>query len=198
MIIKTTTAIILFFINNLINNNFKIIPLIAGEYIDSGFSGKDDKRPEFERLLTDIRANKVNTVLVYKLDRIGRSLKHLLNLFEEFKSRKVEFISLTQNINTGTPEGKMFWQMLGVFAEFEREMIVARTLAGLDRARRQGKALGRPKGKKNSGDLNRLEALDSFFRIGLVETMKDRRDFRVRPAEQNFYASLLKIPLGRI
>ena len=122
---------------------------IAGEYIDSGFSGKDDKRPEFERLLTDIRANKVNTVLVYKLDRIGRSLKHLLNLFEEFKSRKVEFISLTQNINTGTPEGKMFWQMLGVFAEFEREMIVARTLAGLDRARRQGKALGRPRGRKD-------------------------------------------------
>ena len=59
---------------------------IAGEYIDSGFSGKDDKRPEFERLLADIRANKVSAVLVYKLDRIGRSLKYLLNLLEEFNS----------------------------------------------------------------------------------------------------------------
>ncbi len=123
---------------------------IAGEFLDSGFSGKDDKRPEFERLLSDLRANKIDCVIVYKLDRIGRSLKHLLNLFEEFKNRGVEFISLTQNINTNTPEGKMFWQMLGVFAEFERELIVARTNAGLVRARRQGKALGRPVGKKDS------------------------------------------------
>ena len=69
--------------------------------------------------------------------------------FEEFKSKGVEFISLTQNINTNTPEGKMFWQMLGVFAEYERELIVARTLAGLQRARRQGKALGRPLGAKD-------------------------------------------------
>ena len=119
-------------------------------YCDNGYSGKDDKRPEFERLMADIRANKVDCVLVYKLDRVGRSLKHLLNLFEEFKNRGVEFISLTQNINTNTPEGKMFWQMLGVFAEFERNLIVARTNAGLARAKRQGKTLGRPKGKKDT------------------------------------------------
>jgi len=119
---------------------------ITSEYVDNGFSGKDDKRPQFERLLGDVRANRVDCVLVYKLDRIGRSLKHLLNLFEEFKSKEVEFISLTQNINTNTPEGKMFWQMLGVFAEYERELIVARTLSGLQRARRQGKVLGRPLG----------------------------------------------------
>lgn len=123
---------------------------ITGEYVDNGFSGKDDKRPQFERLLGDVRANKIDCVLVYKLDRIGRSLKHLLNLFEEFKSKGVEFISLTQNINTNTPEGKMFWQMLGVFAEYERELIVARTNAGLQRARKQGKVLGRPVGKGDS------------------------------------------------
>lgn len=123
---------------------------ITGEYVDNGFSGKNEQRPQFERLLGDVRANKVDCVLVYKLDRIGRSLKHLLNLFEEFKSRGIEFISLTQNINTSTPEGKMFWQMLGVFAEYERELIVARTLAGLQRAKRQGKALGRPVGRQDS------------------------------------------------
>jgi DNA invertase Pin-like site-specific DNA recombinase len=122
---------------------------IMGKYVDSGFSGKDDKRPEFERLLSDIRANSVNCVIVYKLDRIGRSLKHLLNLFDEFKNRGVEFISFTQNINTNTPEGKMFWQMLGVFAEYERELIVARTLSGLQRAIKQGKRLGRPAGAKD-------------------------------------------------
>jgi DNA invertase Pin-like site-specific DNA recombinase len=122
---------------------------VTEEYADSGFSGKDDRRPEFERLLSDVRANKVDCVLVYKLDRIGRSLKHLLNLFEEFKNRGVEFISITQNINTTTPEGKLFWQLLGVFAEYERELIVARTLAGLHRARKQGKVLGRPLGAKD-------------------------------------------------
>ncbi|MDD4178534.1 MAG: recombinase family protein [Candidatus Margulisbacteria bacterium] len=123
---------------------------INDEYIDSGFSGKDDKRPEFERLLTDMRGNQVSCVVVYKLDRIGRSLQHLLNLFEEFKNQRVEFISVTQNINTQTPEGKMFWQMLGVFAEYERELIVSRTMAGLHRAVRQGKVLGRPRGRKDS------------------------------------------------
>ena len=134
---------------------------IKDTYCDNGFSGKNDNRPQFERLLGDVRANKVNCLLVYKLDRIGRSLKHLLNLFEEFKNQGVEFISLTQNINTKTPEGKMFWQMLGVFAEYERELIVARTNAGLVRARRQGKTLGRPIGSKDkkcrrkSGYINR-------------------------------------------
>ena len=124
--------------------------VIKDRYVDNGFSGKDDKRPEFERLLNDIRDNRVSCVVVYKLDRIGRSLQHLLNLFEEFKNQGVEFISITQNINTQTPEGKMFWQMLGVFAEYERELIVARTKAGLHRAVRQGKILGRPQGSKDS------------------------------------------------
>lgn len=122
---------------------------IIDEYVDNGFSGKDNNRPEFERLLRDIRAGKVNCVLVHKLDRIGRSLQHLISLFAEFKNRGVEFISLTQNINTETPEGKMFWQLLGVFSEYERELIVARTKAGLERAKRQGKKLGRPVGKKD-------------------------------------------------
>jgi len=121
---------------------------IVREYVDTG-SGKDLKRPQFERLLADVRAKKVEGVVVYKLDRIGRSLKHLLNLFEEFRNSGIEFISLTQNINTNTPEGKMFWQMLGVFAEYERELIVARTNAGLARAVRQGKKLGRPAGSKD-------------------------------------------------
>ena len=134
---------------------------VVDEYLDDGFSGKDTKRPQFERLLADVRAKRVQAVLIYKLDRIGRSLKHLLNLFEEFKNRGVDFISLTQNINTQTPEGKMFWQMLGVFAEYERELIVARTRSGLARAVRQGKKLGRPAGSKDkkrrrkSGYINR-------------------------------------------
>jgi len=123
---------------------------IKDSYVDSGYSGKNADRPEFERLLANIRDGRVGCVVVYKLDRIGRSLQHLLNLFEEFKNRGVEFISVTQNITTGSPEGKMFWQMLGVFAEYERELIVSRTISGLRRAIREGKTLGRPQGSKDS------------------------------------------------
>ena len=122
----------------------------AREYVDDGFSGKDQNRPAFERLLADIRAGRVDCLICWKLDRIGRSLKHLLNLFEEFKNRGIEFVSITQNINTSTPEGQMFLQLLGVFSEYERGLIVSRTKSGLERARKQGKRLGRPFGSKDS------------------------------------------------
>lgn len=122
---------------------------IKREYIDHGFSGKDNNRPAFEQLLADIRAGNIDCVVCYKLDRVGRSLKHLLNLFEEFKNRGVHFISLSQNINTNTPEGRMFLKMLMVLAEYERELIVSRTKDGLIRALKQGKSLGRPKGSKD-------------------------------------------------
>jgi len=127
-------------------NNYKTVK----EYLDDGISGATENRPSFNALLSDIRARKMNCVLVYKLDRIGRSLQHLLNLFEEFKNRGVEFISLTQNINTNTPEGKMFLRMLMVLAEYERELIVSRINSGLNRARVEGKTLGRPLGAKDT------------------------------------------------
>jgi site-specific DNA recombinase len=127
-------------------NNYEIV----GEYLDNGISGATDNRPAFNKLLADMRTGKINCVLVYKLDRIGRSLQHLLNLFEEFKNRGVEFISLTQNINTNTPEGKMFLRMLMVLAEYERELIVSRIHSGLERAKAEGKTLGRPNGSKDT------------------------------------------------
>jgi DNA invertase Pin-like site-specific DNA recombinase len=122
---------------------------ITEEYLDNGISGSTDNRPAFNKLIEDVRARKINCVVVYKLDRIGRSLQHLLNLFEEFKNKGVEFVSITQNINTNTPEGKMFLRMLMVLAEYERELIVCRINSGLDRARAEGKTLGRPNGSKD-------------------------------------------------
>ena len=126
-------------------NNYEMIE----EYLDNGISGATDSRPAFNKMLEDMRTGKINCVLVYKLDRIGRSLQHLLNLFEEFKNRGIEFISLTQNINTSTPEGKMFLRMLMVLAEYERELIISRINSGLDRVRAEGKTLGRPNGSKD-------------------------------------------------
>jgi len=127
-------------------NNYQI----KETYLDNGISGATDNRPAFNKMLEDMRTGKINCVMVYKLDRIGRSLQHLLNLFEEFKNGGVEFISLTQNINTNTPEGKMFLRMLMVLAEYERELIISRINSGLDRARSEGKTLGRPNGSKDS------------------------------------------------
>lgn len=119
------------------------------EYVDRGYSGKDDKRPSFERLLSDMRAGAFQAVCCYKLDRVGRSVKHLLNLFEEFSNRKTGFISLSQNIDTTTAEGRMFLKMLMVLAEYERELIVSRVKDGLARARKGGKRLGRPIGSRD-------------------------------------------------
>jgi len=122
----------------------------VGEYADVGYSGKDERRPQFERLLADMRRGAFQGIVCYKLDRIGRSTLHLANLVEEFRKRRIEFISVTQAAcNTTTPEGKFFFDILAAVAELERAMIIARTRDGLARARRQGKRLGRPPG---SGD----------------------------------------------
>lgn len=117
-------------------------------YSDIGESGSKESRPEFDIMLKDLRNNKFKAIAVYKLDRIGRSMQHLLKLFEEFNKRGIEFISLTQNIDTTTPEGRMFLKMLMVLGEYERDLIVNRVNDGIRRAKelgtRSGKAIGRP------------------------------------------------------
>ena len=90
-------------------------------------SGTTESRPEFNKMLEDMRHYKFNCIMVTRLDRIGRSLKHLLSLFDEFKSKGVEFISTTQNIDTTTSAGKLQFQIIGAFAEFERNLISERT-----------------------------------------------------------------------
>jgi DNA invertase Pin-like site-specific DNA recombinase len=126
-------------------------------------SGRTDSRPDFDRLINDMRKHRFDCIMVYKLDRIGRSLKHLLQLFEEFRNNKIDFVSVTQNINTSTPEGRMFLHLLMIFAEYERELTVARINDTLGRYKehlknegkfiaRDGRVrhhLGRPKGSKD-------------------------------------------------
>ena len=100
-------------------------------------SGKKESRPSFDRLLYDMRQRRFNAIATYKLDRVGRSLQHLLQLFQEFKNRDIKFISVTQNINTDTPEGALMLRVLMLLAEYERELIVARTRDTLDRYKGQ-------------------------------------------------------------
>jgi len=117
---------------------------IFDEYIDVGESGAKDSRPAFDEMLKYMRRYRFHAVCVYKLDRIGRSIAHLIKLFEEFKVKNVHFISVTQNIDSNTAEGRMFMHMMMALAEYERELTVDRVKSGLERARRQGKRLGRP------------------------------------------------------
>ncbi len=95
------------------------------------YTGTSDNRPSFNELLQDMRQYRFSMVVVTKLDRMGRSLKHLLNLFEEFNSKGVQFVAVTQNIDTSTSSGKLQMQILGAFAEFERNLISERTKEGL-------------------------------------------------------------------
>jgi DNA invertase Pin-like site-specific DNA recombinase len=102
-------------------------------------------------MLSDIRLGKFDTIICYKLDRLGRSLSNLIQLLQEFKNRGIRLISVQDGIDTknDNPMSKAFWQLLGVFAELEREMIVSRVNDGLARARKNGKQLGRPFGSKD-------------------------------------------------
>lgn len=104
-------------------------------------------RPIKEEVLNLLRQGKFDGVLVYKLDRWARSLQELIMNIEELKNRNKQFIVLTQPIDTTNSAGMLMLQILGAFAEFEREIIRERTISGLDRARSQGKILGRPRKK---------------------------------------------------
>lgn len=103
------------------------------------YSGTAVSRPSFNELLEDMRHYRFNTIVVMRLDRIGRSLQHLLILFREFDAKGVQFVSITQNIDTTTSTGKLQMQMLGAFAEFERNLISERTKEGLRFAKNVGK-----------------------------------------------------------
>jgi DNA invertase Pin-like site-specific DNA recombinase len=117
----------------------------AGEYVDHGVSGSKDKRPQLDKLMNDARSRKLDAVIVARFDRFARSVKHLITAVEEFRSLRVDFISLGESIDTSTPMGKMIFTVLGAVAELERSIICERVTMGLDRAKKEGKILGRPK-----------------------------------------------------
>ena len=116
-------------------------------------SGKSTSRPEFNQMLEDMRSYKFNAIVVTKLDRIGRSLQHLLSLFDEFNNKGVQFIAVTQNIDTTTSAGKLQMQILAAFAEFERNLISERTKEGLSKAKNVGKRGKDKKVRKKRGGL---------------------------------------------
>jgi DNA invertase Pin-like site-specific DNA recombinase len=113
-------------------------------------SGANEKRPQLDKLMDLARKRKVDVVLAWKFDRFARSTKHLVTALEEFRELGIDFISYTENVDTSTPAGKALFTMVSAFAEFERDLIGERVKAGLDRARAEGIALGRPRIDRNA------------------------------------------------
>jgi DNA invertase Pin-like site-specific DNA recombinase len=113
-------------------------------YRDRGQSGAKQDRPALNALLSDLRRRKLDVILVWSLDRLARSLRHLLAISEECRLMGVDLVSLRQNIDTTLPAGRLTFQILGAVAEFERELLRERVKSGMAQARRAGKKIGRP------------------------------------------------------
>jgi DNA invertase Pin-like site-specific DNA recombinase len=118
---------------------------VAGEYVDVGISGTRERRPELDRLMADAHRRRFDVIAVWKFDRMARSVSHLLRALETFNSLGIEFVSLSESLDTATPAGRMVFTVLGAVAELERSLIVERVRAGLRNARSKGKHLGRPR-----------------------------------------------------
>jgi DNA invertase Pin-like site-specific DNA recombinase len=118
----------------------------SAEYVDRGFSGAKDRRPALDQLLADAKRRRFDVLVCWKLDRLGRNLKHLIMLLDELAALGIAFVSLGEGIDATTPAGKLQLHILAAIAEFERARLRERTIAGLQRAKAQGKRLGgRPK-----------------------------------------------------
>ena len=116
---------------------------VAGEYVDAGVSGSKDFRPSLNRMMAHAQQRRFDAILVWKLDRFGRSLKHLVTAIAELEALGVTFISLKDNWDLSTPSGRLMFQIVGAMAEFERSLIAERIRAGMRRHRLEGLSLGR-------------------------------------------------------
>ena len=116
----------------------------AREYVDEGISGGAVQRPALDELLRDAKRRRFDVLVCWRLDRLGRSLRHLITLLDDLQALGVAFVSLAEGIDATTPAGKLQMHILGAIAEFERARIAERVRAGLARVRRQGGRLGRP------------------------------------------------------
>jgi DNA invertase Pin-like site-specific DNA recombinase len=151
---------------------------VVDVYEDAGISGSNgrDKRPGFDQLLNDATARKINMVAAWSVDRLGRSLQHLVGFLNELQALNCHLYLHQQAIDTTTPSGRAMFQMCGVFAEFERSMIVERVNAGLARAKANGVKLGRGNRK------DRMRSADEK-RWGMSRAELETRIRRLRKQE---------------
>jgi DNA invertase Pin-like site-specific DNA recombinase len=114
------------------------------EYIDHGVSGSETRRPRLAALTEDLHRHSIEVVLVWKFDRMFRSVQHILEFLAMLKNLHVDFVSVTDHVETSTPAGKMHFTMIAAFAEFERSLTRERQMAGIAAARERGVKFGAP------------------------------------------------------
>jgi DNA invertase Pin-like site-specific DNA recombinase len=139
--------------------------LVFDCYVDNGVSGKKDSRPQLNRMMQDAHERQFDVVVVWRFDRFARSVSHLLRALETFNSLGVQFVSLSEQVDTSTPTGKMVFTVLGAVAELERNLTVERVRAGLRHARAKGKCLGRPKKSVDAAQIKSMRAAGDSWRV---------------------------------
>lgn len=150
------------------------------EIYQEKISAASKERPVLQEMLGKIR--KGDTVVVYKLDRLGRSLKDLTRLITGFSEKDIQFVSLSENIDTATTSGKLLFHIMASLAEFERELIVERTHAGLKSARARGRVGGRPKGL-SAVYQEKAASILALYESEKVSNDQIRKDYKIGSKE---------------
>lgn len=164
-------------------------PLTAEqEYVDLGISGAKASRPALDRMMKAVHQGKVDVVIVWRFDRAARSMQHLVTMLNDFRVRGVEFVSVQEGIDTSTAAGRMMYGVIASMAEFEREVIRERVVAGLAAAKRRGRVGGRPKVRVDIGRALSLQAAGKTVReiaaelgIGTATLVRGLRAHRELP-----------------
>ncbi len=144
---------------------------IADEFVDIGTSGTTDRRPALDRMMKSAWDGRFQAVLVWRFDRFARSTKHLITALETFRTLNVNFISMQEQFDTSTPIGHAMFTIIGAMAQLEREIIVERVKAGIERARAKGKRLGRPRVQVDAARVLALRVEGRSIRA-IARTMK--------------------------
>ncbi|MGQ0737186.1 MAG: recombinase family protein [Acidobacteriota bacterium] len=159
----------------------------AVEYTDRGVSGAKDKRPALDRLVADAKRRKFDVLVCWRLDRLGRNLRHLILLLDELHALGIGFVTLGgEAIDTTSPTGRLVLHVLGAISEFERTRIAERVRAGLARVRASGKRLGRPAASLPLHDIVRTEHLsvrDAARALGVSRSVIHRARVSQKPSE---------------
>jgi len=155
------------------------------EYSDTGVSGTRERRPGLDHLMSEVKSRRVDVVVVAAFDRLGRSVRHLVETLELLRHLDVEFISLREQIDTGSPLGQAVFTIIAAIAQLERSLIVERVKAGLRRARAEGKRLGRPRLRIDARQLERVVSRGLTVREGAKELGISPSSF-LRVARQHY------------
>ena len=157
----------------------------ASEFVDRGVSGAKDRRPALDEMLKAAKRRKFDVLVCWRLDRLGRNLRHLILLLDELQALGIAFVTLGEGIDTSTPAGRLQLHILSAIAEFERARIQERVVAGLARAKAQGRKLGRPERQIDSEQLATVRGLpvrEAARRLGIPRTTLQRALARI-PSE---------------